>query len=461
MARRKISYKSEREAQRDFFMTGKTLDLDYRIDHLEKLKSSIILNEKKIYEAVNSDFKKSEFEVYASETGIVLEEITHTLKNIKKWARPDIVKTPLYHFPASSATYSEPYGVVLVIAPWNYPFQLLMSPLVGAIAAGNVVSLKTPELAPATSRVVSEIIESVFEREYVSVYQGDIPVATALLKERFDYIFYTGSAGVGRIVMQAAAKNLTPVTLELGGKSPCIVDKTARLDVAARRIIWGKLINGGQTCVAPDYLLVESEIKEQLIELIISEIENFYGPDIKSNPDYCRIINDKHFARLVKLIKKEKVIYGGKVEKKERFIEPTILDRVTLNDPVMKEEIFGPILPVMEFKDIEDAIKIVLSLEKPLALYLFTGDKEIEERIIKRVPFGGGCINDTMIHVTNNQLPFGGVGQSGMGAYHGEASFRTFSNVKGILKKSNHMDLSLRYPPYTDKKLDFVKKVLK
>jgi aldehyde dehydrogenase (NAD+) len=461
VAKRKISYKNEIEKQREFFFTGNTLDLDYRIDHLEKLKSAIIENQDNIFQAINRDFKKPEFEVYATETGIVLDEITHTLKNIKKWARPDIVKTPVYHFPASSANYSEPYGVVLIIAPWNYPFQLLMSPLIGAIAAGNVVSLKTSELAPATSKIIREIVESVFEPEYVSVFEGDVPVSTALLNERFDYIFYTGSTGVGKIIMKAAAKNLTPVTLELGGKSPCIVDKTARLDVAARRIVWGKFINGGQTCVAPDYLLAESEIKEQLIELLKAEIENFYGPDIEMNPDYCRIINDKHFARLVKLIKKDKVVYGGKTVKKDRFIGPTIMDRVTLKDPVMKDEIFGPLLPVMEFSGIEEAIKIVHSLEKPLALYLFTGEKDVEDMIIKRVHFGGGCINDTVIHVSNNHLPFGGVGQSGMGAYHGEASFRTFSHLKGILKKSNHMDLSLRYPPYTRKKIDFIKKVLK
>ncbi len=461
MAKKKSSVPKILGEQRIYFKNGETKSIKSRIDALKKLKNSILKYEDSIYQSIHDDFRKPRLETYISEIGIVLKEINHVIKNLKKWSRAKRVPTPMEYFPSSSFIYYEPYGLVLIIAPWNYPFQLLMSPLIGALSAGNVVSLKTSEFAPSTSTMIRTIIEETFEPCYVSVFEGGIPVSRALLNEKFDYIFYTGSSEAGRIVMEAAAKNLTPVTLELGGKSPCIVDATADLETTARRIAWGKFFNCGQTCVAPDYILAEKTIKTELIELIVKQIEVFYGKDIQNSNDYARIINNKHFLRLRKLLDKKKLIYGGEIDKKNNFMGPAILDNVSLDDPVMKEEIFGPILPVIEFENVYDAVELVNSLEKPLSLYLFSNNKVIEELIINEIPFGGGCINDTVVHVGNPFLPFGGIGYSGIGNYHGEYSFRTFSHAKSILKKSASIDISLRYPPYDEKKFDFVKKFIK
>ncbi len=449
------------ENQKTYYKKGSTRDLDFRITHLKKLKSTIIKYENEILQALKNDFHKPEFESYASEIGIVLSEISYHIKNLKKWSKPERVKTPFILFPATSHNYHEPYGIVLIIAPWNYPFQLVMNPLIGAVSAGNCAAVKTSELAHESSLIVKKIIEETFLPEYVSVFTGGIPVSTALLNERFDYIFYTGSTNVGKIVMEAAAKNLTPLTLELGGKSPCIVEKSANLEAAAKKIIWGKILNGGQSCVSPDYILVQKEIKENLIELLIEQIKKQLGDDIENNEDFCRIINDSHFTRLTRLIDRNKIIFGGKTIKNSRYIEPTILNNVTVDDPVMKEEIFGPIIPLIDFNTIDDAMETVKSLEKPLALYLYTNNIQIEKQVINGLAFGGGCINDNIIHFASNFLNFGGVGNSGMGKYHGKASYVTFTHIKGILKASSLIDINLRYPPYNRKKIDIIKKLLK
>lgn len=447
--------------QRAYFRSGITLDPAFRMERLMRLREVIMGSKVIIYEALMEDLHKPKMEAYASEIGIVLDEISFTARNLKKWARPRNARTPRVLFPARSVIYHEPRGVVLIMSPWNYPFQLLLSPLVAALAAGNVAVLKPSEFAPATSRVLVKIVQEAFEPQYVSIFPGGVDTGSALLRERFDHIFYTGNTAVGRIVMEAASRNLTPVTLELGGKSPCIVDETASLEIAARRIVWGKLINAGQTCIAPDYLLVKKEIREEFMALLMDEIKNQYGENAGESPDYCRIINDRHFRRLSALIDKRKVVYGGRVDKKSRFIEPTILDNVDLRDAVMKEEIFGPILPVIPYSYIHEAMGIINSMEKPLALYLFSNDRKVRELVMERVSFGGGCVNDTAVHFANPFLPFGGVGNSGMGSYHGEAGFRAFSHSKGVVVKSNLLDLALRYAPYSGKKLDLISRILK
>ncbi|HDK7169147.1 TPA: aldehyde dehydrogenase [Clostridium botulinum] len=446
--------------QKSFFEKGYTKDINFRIETLKKLKHNIKMNENNIFKALKIDLNKSEFETFITEIGIVYDEINGAIKNIKKWSKPKKVKTPITNFLASSYIYNEPYGVALIIAPWNYPVQLIMAPLVGAISAGNCVLLKPSELAVETEKIIVKIIKETFSDEYIGVVTGGVKVSEALLKEKFDYIFYTGGINVGKIVMRAAAEHLTPITLELGGKSPCIVDKDANIDLAARRITWGKFLNAGQTCVAPDYLVVHKNIKEKLISSIENYIIEFFGENAFENEEYPRIINERHFKRLEGYLKEGKIVFGGKTDISNLYIEPTIIEGINLKNRIMEEEIFGPIFPVIEFEDIDEVIDIIKNNPKPLALYYFSEDKEKQEIIIKNISFGGGCINDTIMHLSTSTLPFGGVGSSGIGGYHGRASFDTFSHKKSILKKSNLIDIKIRYAPFKGK-INLAKKLFK
>lgn len=447
--------------QRIFFNSGTTKSISFRKEQLKKLRDAIVKNEEQIMDALKKDLNKSSFEAYATEIGIVLDEIRFMLKHLDSWAKPRKVKTPISQFKATSRIYKEPYGVVLIMAPWNYPFQLALAPLVGAIAAGNCAVIKPSEDAKNTSAILYKMMWQNFDPAFIAVVQGGIEESQALLKERFDYIFFTGSVSVGKIVMEAAAKYLTPVTLELGGKSPCIVDETANLELAAKRIIWGKLINAGQTCVAPDYVLVQKNVKVFLIEHMIDYIRKFYGDYPIDNQDYVKIVNEKHFRRLLGLMKSGSILYGGQYDEINHKIAPTILDKVSLESPVMQEEIFGPILPILEFDSLNEAIDIVKKREKPLALYLFTTDKKAMTYTIDKTSFGGGCINDTIVHLVSHDMPFGGVGESGIGAYHGKASFDVFTHEKSVLNKSNRFDIPLRYPPYKKSALKTVKRFMK
>ncbi|EPY2285603.1 aldehyde dehydrogenase [Clostridium sporogenes] len=446
--------------QKSFFEKGYTKDINFRIEALKKLKHNIKMNENNIFKALKIDLNKSEFETFITEIGIVYDEINGAIKNIKKWSKPKKVKTPITNFLASSYIYNEPYGVALIMAPWNYPFQLIMAPLVGAISAGNCVLLKPSELAVETEQIIVKIIKETFSDEYIGVVTGGVKESEALLKEKFDYIFYTGGINVGKIVMRAAAEHLIPITLELGGKSPCIVDKDANIDFAARRIAWGKFLNAGQTCVAPDYLVVHRNIKEKLISSIENYIIEFFGENVFESEEYPRIINERHFKRLEGYLKEGKIVFGGKTDISNLYIEPTIIEGINLKNRIMEEEIFGPIFPVIEFEDIDEVIDIVKNNPKPLALYYFSEDKEKQEFIIKNISFGGGCINDTIMHLSTSTLPFGGVGNSGMGNYHGRASFETFSHKKSILKKSNLIDIKIRYAPFKGK-INLAKKLFK
>ncbi|WP_129723765.1 aldehyde dehydrogenase [Xylanivirga thermophila] len=434
--------------QREYFNSGVTLDLDFRREQLIKLKEIIERNEEEILDALKFDLHKSHEEGYMTEVGFVLGEIEHTIKNLEKYAMPKKVKTPKAYFGAKSYILPEPYGVALIISPWNYPVQLLISPLIGAMAAGNCAILKPSELSPNTSKVMANLINKNFNNRYVYAIEGDAKVAQQLLKQRFDYIFYTGGTNVGKIVMQAAAENLTPVTLELGGKSPCIVDKDINIEYAAKRIAWGKFLNAGQTCVAPDYLLVDREVKSQLVESIKKTLIQFYGNDPIDSTDYCRIINHRHFDRLALLLQDGNIVAGGRLNREKLYISPTIIDDISLDDPVMQDEIFGPILPVIEYTGLNQAIDMVNSREKPLALYFFSKDKEKQRFVLEHTSSGGVCINDTIIHMTTKWLPFGGVGMSGVGKYHGKASFDIFSNMKSVLKNHYVFDIAQKYPPY-------------
>lgn len=447
--------------QKNFFETNKTKDVNFRIESLNKLYEGIKKYENQIMESLKKDLNKSDYESYMTEIGLVLSDLNFTKKRIKKWTKDKRVLTPISQFHARSFIKKEPYGVTLIISPWNYPFLLCIQPLIGAIAAGNCAILKVAEDSVNTSKVISDMIEEIFPKEYIAVVNGDKTVSSELLEQNVDYIFFTGGVTVGKIVMEKAAKNLIPVTLELGGKSPCIVEKSANLNLAARRIVFGKLLNSGQTCVAPDYLLVQENIKDEFLKYLKENIILFYTNEAIKNEDYAKIINEKHFDRLVNLIKGEKVIYGGDIDRESLKIEPTILDKVTLDSPIMQEEIFGPIFPIITFKNIEEAKNIVLKREKPLALYLFTTSKKIEKEILNEISFGGGCINDTIIQLATSKMPFGGVGNSGMGSYHGRYSFDTFSHDKSIVKKYNWIDLPIRYMPYDDLKMKLLKIFLK
>ena len=437
--------------QSNFFYTGKTKDIDFRKNELKKLKNIIKDYENEIMDALYDDLKKSKPESYISEIAFVYQEIDHAISKLGKWAKPKKVKTPLSLLPARSWTISEPYGQVLIIGPWNYPFQLIFAPLVGAIAAGNTVVVKPSELAPNTSNIITKIISKIFHPSFVYSAEGGIAITQSLLSEKFDYIFFTGGTGIGKIIMEAASKNLTPVTLELGGKSPAIVAENANIDSSARKVAWGKFLNSGQTCIAPDYLLVQNSVREEFINRIKFYINEFYGNDPKKSPDYSRVINIKHFKRIKDLLKDADVISGGIFDEKELYISPTLADNVPTDHPLMKEEIFGPVLPIIGYDNIEEAISIVRSMSKPLALYLYTLDRNLQDRLTVELSSGGLVINDVLVHISNYNLPFGGVGDSGMGAYHGKAGFDTFSHTKSVLKGSRFFDIPLRYPPYKNK----------
>jgi aldehyde dehydrogenase (NAD+) len=434
-------------------------NIDFRKKSLELLLKNIVLHENDILEALYKDFKKPAFESVLSETQFVISDLKKTIKNIHSWSKPKKVAPYILNFPTSDYIYSEPYGNVLIISPWNYPFQLALIPLVAAVAAGNKVTLKPSELTPNTSTIISKIIRETFDNKHVVAILGDVGMAQQLLKQRWDYIFFTGSVGVGKIIAKIAAENLTPVTLELGGKNPCIVDETAHLALAARRIIWGKLLNAGQTCVAPDYILVHEKVKSQLIILLKKEIQNALGENPQESPDFARIINLKNWERQLQLLENQKIISGGTSDRDTFYLAPTLLDEPSLNSQVMKEEIFGPIFPVISYKTKSDVTKIVSSFDKPLSLYLFSQDKKYVDEILSQFSFGGGCVNDTVIQYANHGLPFGGVGNSGMGAYHGKLTFDTFSHKKAIVKKANWLDIPLRYAPY-GKKMKFIRKIL-
>jgi aldehyde dehydrogenase (NAD+) len=432
--------------QRDFFLQGKTKSISFRIDALRLLKSLVITHEKQLLDALKQDLNKSEFDSYLTEIGFVLEEIRFTMKNLKKWARPARVSSPLLLLGSKSFIYPEPYGIALIIAPWNYPFQLAIAPLIGAIAAGNCAIIKPSELTPRTSSFLSELISENFPEEYISVVEGGADTSTALLHEKTDYIFFTGSVPVGKVIMEAAAKHLTPVTLELGGKSPCIVHKDANLKLAAKRIAWGKFINAGQTCVAPDYLFVHSHVKESFLRLFEEAVKELYGENVIQKGDFTRIVSERHYNRLVSFLTNGDIVFGGKHDLSELMIEPTVLDDISWENDVMKEEIFGPILPVLEYEELPSMITEITNRPKPLALYIFSESEEVQEEILRNVSFGGGCINDAMVHLGSPYLPFGGVGESGIGAYHGKGSFDVFSHQKSILKQTTLFDLPLRYP---------------
>lgn len=426
-------------------------DVTYRKQSLIKLLDCVQKHEQQILDALYADFKKSDFEAVISETAYILSELNHTIRNINKWARPRMVLPSLLNFPSTDCIYKEPYGKVLVIAPWNYPYQLAMCPLIAAVAAGNQVVVKPSELTPNTSKIIAKIIEETFDKNHVECIEGGSFVAQELLAQRWDYIFFTGSVAVGKIVAKAAAENLTPATLELGGKNPCIIDETANIKLAAKRIVWGKFLNAGQTCIAPDYLLVSEKIKPKLIESLKTEITNAYGSNAKDSPDFPRIINGKNWLRLAQMLKDESIIFGGATNETDFYIEPTLIDEPKLDSLVMKDEIFGPILPILSYKTEDDLQAIIMRYEKPLSLFVFTGNNPFAKKIIQKYSFGGGCINDTVIHFSNSRLPFGGVGHSGIGAYHGKRSFDTFSHQKPIVKKANWLDIPIRYAPYKGK----------
>lgn len=445
--------------QRKFFSEGRTHSLAFRRRQLLALQNAIVKYEPKLLAALKIDLNKAAFEAYETEIGIALEEISFTLKHLTAWAKPKRRPTPLMHFPSSSFLYSEPYGCVLIMSPWNYPFLLTITPLIGAIAAGNCSVIKPSEYAPNTADVMGRLLHEIFPSYYVDVVRGGRKANQTLLNERFDYIFFTGSVHVGKLVMEAAAKHLTPVTLELGGKSPCIVDETANIKLAAKRIVWGKFLNAGQTCVAPDYIFVHKNVKDTLIRAMKRYIDKFYYCAESLSSDYPRIVSQKHFERLCGLLESGHVICGGHPYPDTIQIAPTLMDQVTWDSAVMQEEIFGPVLPILEYDDFGNMLTQVRSHEKPLALYLFTTDKMHENMVLSTVSFGGGCINDTIIHLSNPHLPFGGVGNSGMGQYHGIESFRAFSHEKSIIRKSNMVDIPLRYPPYKNH-LKLLKKFL-
>jgi len=448
------------EMQREFFRSGSTRSLEFRKQKLELLKNAIKLHEADICNALSEDLNKSSFESYTTEIGMVLQEINFMLSNMHHAFKPKRVPVSLSQFPATCKIHKDPYGNVLIISPWNYPFHLALLPLVGAIACGNCAIVKPSEYSPATTKLIEELIQSIYPSHYVGVVSGGVEITQTLLDLSFDMIFFTGSSQVGRIVMEKAAKHLTPVILELGGKCPCIVDKTANIPLAAKRIAWGKCLNAGQTCVAPDYLLVEKTVKHTLVAEIQKNISKFFTDHPENHADYPSIISDKHYQRIKNLLKTGNVVYGGNQNDKERKISPALVDEVTWEDPLMQEEIFGPILPILSYEQLSSAVAELSRKPKPLALYLFTESKKSKQIVLENLSFGGGCINDVIMHLASDKLPFGGVGMSGMGCYHGKASLDAFSHSKSILHKSNLLDIPFRYPPYKDK-LRLIKKFLK
>lgn len=448
------------EAQRQFFKTQKTKDLKFIKHCLKALKTELIAQNDAIAAALYKDFKKPEFESAMNEIEIVLRELNETISNLKFWRKRQLVFPSLINFPTVDYIYKDPYGTVLCIGPWNYPYQLSMAPVIGAIAAGNTVVLKPSELTPATSKLVAEIIAKVFAPEHVAVVEGGVSVATELLQQRWDYIFFTGSVPVGKIVAKAAAEHLTPVTLELGGKSPCIIDDTVNLKLVAKRLVWGKFMNAGQTCIAPDYIIVKEAVKDAFYKAMQAEINHAYGDNPKASSDLARVINQRNFNRLAAMLTDEHCVIGGETDSNDLYIAPTLIDEPSLDSEVMKDEIFGPILPVLTYNTTEDIDAIVTTYEKPLSFYVFSNNKTLTKHLISHYSFGGGVVNDTIIHFTNSRLPFGGVGHSGMGAYHGRRSLDTFLHEKPVVYKSNWLDIPVRYAPYK-KKLKLLKFFLK
>lgn len=440
------------DKQRAYFKSGKTLDIKFRINSLKILKESILNNLDELVKAFKEDYNKCEFDVYSTEVGLVIKEINYFIKHLKRLAKAKKVRTSLINIPSCGYRVSEPYGNVLVVAPWNYPFQLAMMPLIGALAAGNTVYLKNSRNTPKVSEVIKNIL-SVFEEEYVYVMENTKENMDKLFDLKFDYVFYTGSPSVAKDLMSRQAKHLTPMTLELGGKSPCIIDKDANIEKSAKRLVWGKYLNAGQTCVAPDYVLVHNDVKRDLIKYILKYINEFYYENGKLREDYTGIVNERSIKKLLSLTYKGKIIFGG--NSTGETLEPTVLDDVSFDDEIMKEEIFGPIMPLIEFNNIDDVINHLKDLDKPLALYYF--GKQNKNKVIKHLSFGGGCINDTIMHLTEEKLPFGGVGLSGFGSYHGKRSFELFSHEKSILKKHSKFEVNLKYPPYNKNKLKLTK----
>ena len=436
------------DGQRSFFLTGNTLDVEFRIQSLQKLKTFILKYESEIHAAIQKDLGKSNFESYMCETGLTLSEISYMLKHMRSFAKEKRVHTPLAQFHSRSYRKPSPHGVVLIMSPWNYPFLLTIEPLVDAIAAGNTVVIKPSAYSPNTSAVIYRMISECFSPEYVSVITGGRAENTCLLGEKFDYIFFTGSQSVGKEVMKKAAEHLTPVTLELGGKSPCIVEKSANLKLAARRIVFGKYLNCGQTCVAPDYIYCDASVKDALLKELRHQIRKQFGKQPLNNTNYGKIINDKHFQRICSLIDPSKIVVGGEANPEHLQIAPTVMDHVTFQDAVMGQEIFGPVLPVLTYQTLDEAISQIQSMPHPLALYLFTSDQTIAQKVTSRCGFGGGCINDTIIHLATSEMGFGGFGESGMGSYHGKDGFDTFSHYKSIVDKKTWLDLPMRYQPY-------------
>ncbi|WP_417799700.1 aldehyde dehydrogenase [Tenacibaculum sp.] len=439
------------QSQKNYFATQQTKDISFRKSALKRLQKELITREKDIVKALHDDFKKPEYEAVMTETSIVLAELKMAIKNIHSWSKPQRVLPSLLNFPSSAKMYKEPYGTVLIIAPWNYPYQLAFAPLLGAVAAGNTVVLKPSELTPHTSKITQEIIETVFDKNHVAVVEGGVDVSTELLAQRWDYIFFTGSVPVGKIVAKAAANYLTPVTLELGGKSPCIVDETANIKLTAKRLVWGKFINGGQTCIAPDYLLIHTSVKEQFIQQFKEEIFRAYGENPQNSPDFSRIVNTKNFDRLALMLENENCVIGGQTDRDNCYIAPTLIDEPSLDSEVMKGEIFGPIFPLISYENEVDIEKITAKYDKPLALYVFTNRNSFAKKMMQRFSFGGGTINDTTVHFANHRLPFGGVGESGIGSYHGKKTFDTFSHHKGVVSRGTWLDVPTRYAPYKGK----------
>lgn len=446
--------------QDTFFKRGSTKSIGFRKKTLQKLRRVIIDHEPQILEALHKDLGKPKFEAYTSEIGIVLKELDYFIKNIEQLTRPQRKPASIINFPSSEYIYHDPFGRVLIIAPWNYPFQLVLNPLIAAVAAGNTVVCKPSEISENTSKLLVKLISEVFSAEHVAIVEGGKELSTHLLKQKWDFIFFTGSSYVGKIVLKAAAEHLCPVVLELGGKSPVIVNRDAKLALAAKRIIWGKLFNAGQTCIAPDYIYVHKDVKKEFTECLIAEIKRALSEQPKASGDFARIINPVHFKRITKLIDKDILIYGGDYDETTRYIQPSLLNPKSWDDDIMQEEIFGPLLPIMSFTDLSETIALINSKEKALAAYYFGENKKEQEQFLNNLYFGGGCINDVLSHITSKSLPFGGVGTSGMGSYHGKKSFDCFSHAKGILKRGSWIDIPLRYAPYKSK-LDLVKKIFK
>jgi len=446
-------------AQRDYFLTQAAKPYAFRMQQLKKLKEWIEENEQDILDALEYDLGKSAYEAYLTEVAMVKQELKDAMRCLKKWMKPRRARTAIGQLPGSCRIYSEPYGVTLIMSPWNYPFQLTVAPLIGAISAGNCAVIKPSAYSAATSALIKRMTDELFAPEYIVSVEGGRKENASLLEQHFDYIFFTGSPSVGRLVMEKASAHLTPVSLELGGKSPVIVDETADIDLTAKRLAWGKCVNAGQTCVAPDYVLVHHSREEALIEALIKELREMYTSAPLANPAWPRIINQRHFERLIGLMQSGVVSYGGQLDIAGRKISPTILTDVEWDSPIMQEEIFGPLLPILPYRKLDEAIRQIQQRPKPLALYLFTRSKEVEERVMREISFGGGCVNDTILHLATPYMPFGGVGESGMGAYHGKYSFDTFSHHKSVLKRWAKPDVPLRYAPY-DGKMKWIKKIM-